>query len=162
MYLQDGRYADVEAVMDDMSEISLNEMGKSGVVNAWQGLRRAKICKDTGFLKVMRDDKGPLFIFGAVRTDVASMRTWFIAADRYFANPLAVRSTAKAMARVAQSYPRHVFESISKSDHPKTTKWFESLGFKLVKWQDGGKVYRFVGRNSTGRKKSAMVEDTRA
>jgi hypothetical protein len=162
MLMRDARYSDVENVMDQLSDISLQEMAKTGVVNAWQGLKRAKICKDTGFLKIMEDLEGPLFIFGAVKIDVSSLRTWFIATERYFNQPMAAKGTAKAMRRIAKAYPHHVFETISLSNHPASLKWFQTLGFEMVKREGPATIYRYVGKNSTNAPKPDMVENTRA
>ena len=82
--MTEARYSDVEDVMHDMSDLSLQEMAACGVKHAWHGLKRAKVCKDKGFLKVMRDDKGPLFVFGAAEMNPGVFRTWFIGTERYF------------------------------------------------------------------------------
>lgn len=150
MIIRDARFTDVEEVMDKLSNVSLYEMGRAGVENAWQGLRRAKMCKDKGFLKVAFDGDTPMFIFGAVTVDSCTMRTWFIATEQYFDKKVShVKDTARFMAEIAARYPNRVFEAISLSNHPSVNKWFAAIGFSRVKYTDGGTIYRHVGRRWT-------------
>lgn len=149
--MTEARYADVEDVMDRMSDITLAEMVACGVTTAWQGLKRAKLCKDKGFLKVMRKGEDPQFIFGAAEIDKGTYRTWFLGTESYFdpANRSAMRATAKAMASVAARHPRHTFEARSASKHESVLRWFGLLGFSFVEQKNGTMVFRYVGRNST-------------
>ncbi len=146
--MTEARYSDVEDVMHDMSDLSLQEMAACGVKHAWHGLKRAKVCKDKGFLKVMRDDKGPLFVFGAAEMNPGVFRTWFIGTERYFdpKNVKVAAATAKAMASIADRHPRFVFEARSASRHEQVLRWFGLLGFSFVEQKDGMLAFRYVGR----------------
>ena len=163
MYLMDATYENVRDVMHDMSDISLAEMGAAGATNAWQGLIRAKLCKDKGFLKAIMLGPTPVAIFGAAKVDVNTMRTWFIGSDKYFSLKIAgVKVAAREMARMAEAYPHFSFESVSASTEPSVIKWFSALGFNRVKTEGCWTTFRYVGRKLKNAKNHDMIEPTRA
>ncbi len=148
LQMTEARYDDVQNVMPSMSEVSLGEMEASGVSNAWMGLKRAKRFKDKGFLKVMKDDAEPLFIFGGIELDPGVVSTWFIGTEKYFdpSNRKAAIATARAMERTAQRMPRHVFEATTASRHENVIRWFGMLGFSFIEHKNGLMKFRYVGR----------------
>lgn len=157
--VHEARYDDVRDVMDKMSEISLKEMAACGVNNAWLGLKRAKMCKDKGFLKVMRDGEEPLFIFGAAELWSGTYRTWFIGTEKYFdpKNRKAQLATVRTMEQIAKRSPRHVFEASTASTHENVLRWFGMLGFDYVDRKDGRITFRYVGRKLANSGKYAKL-----
>ena len=152
-------YADVEDVMDRISEISADEMVRCGVDSAWKGLGRAKMCKDKGYLDVGVRDGVPQCVFGGVR-DGHVMRTWFIAAKEYFEGGLPViRASRRHMARVAKLYPNFSIEAASLSQHPDVTRWFETMGFEVTQKAGDATLFRYKSTNSTAGSNSANFLD---
>lgn len=146
--VRDARFDDVRDVMDKISDVSLEEMTNCGVTNAWQGLKRAKLCKDEGFLKVGMDGDEPLFIFGAATVATGQFRTWFIGTERYFdpKNARAIKATAKIMANIAKRFSNFTFEARTASRRDQVLRWFSLLGFNYVSREDGMMIFRYVGR----------------
>ena len=157
MWLRSATYADVDAVCDNLSQISADEMAKAGVQHRWHVKKRAKICKDQGFLHVGLKGDTPICIFGSIPYDTNVMRTWFIGSDEYFdKSPVTIRDSAKHIAKIAKAFPHFTFESFSLSDNPAVLKWFRALGFRFAESLPGGmRRFRFVGRNSTNDKECA-------
>lgn len=149
MYIMEAKYRDVEEVMSELSPISLGEMAASGVNDAWNGLKRAKTCREQGFLKVIKDGQKPLAIFGAIKVG-SVYRTWFVASEAFFAKKIAsVKVVAREMKRVAERMPHAQFEAATLPQHPAYRKWFNTVGFKFVNSVDGVMVFRYIGRVAT-------------
>jgi hypothetical protein len=146
--IRDARFDDVRDVMDKISDVSLEEMTNCGVMNAWQGLKRAKLCKDSGFLKVAFDGSEPLFIFGAATVATGQFRTWFIGTDKYFdpKNAKMIKATARVMEQLAKRFSHFSFEARTASRRDQVLRWFSLLGFNYVSREDGMMVFRYVGR----------------
>lgn len=156
--MTEARYDDVDKVVDKISGISFQELLDFGVVHKVTGqphrflcMKRAKLCKEKGFLKIMRKGEDPQFVFGAAELERGVYRTWFMGTESYFdpANRAGVRATAKAMASIAGRHPRHTFEARSASKHEAVLRWFGAIGFSFVEQKDGAMTFRYVGRNST-------------
>ncbi|MEP6827746.1 MAG: hypothetical protein ABJA10_06700 [Aestuariivirga sp.] len=161
MWFKGATYADVDAVCDNLSQISADEMAGSNVTDRWQVKLRAMRCKNDGFLHVGIKNEVPICIFGAIRFETNTMRTWFIGTDDYFVkDSTIIRDTIRHMAKMAKVFPHYSFESLSHSANPSALKWFRALGFSFVDIAPNGvRRYRFVGRNSTNHKECATHRD---
>jgi hypothetical protein len=148
MYIMEAKYRDVEAVMDRLSAISLGEMAANNVTDAWHGLKRAKLCKDHGFLKVIKDGHTPMAIFGAIK-DKQVYRTWFIATEDFFAKKITcAKVVAREIARTQARMPHMTFEAYTKPQHPQFQKWFRVIGFKFIEAIDDVMLFRYTGRQA--------------
>lgn len=157
MWTREATYADVDAVCDNLNQISADEMIKAGIVDRWQVKLRAKMCKNNGLLHVGMKDSVPICIFGSIPFEINTMRTWFIGSDEYFnKSPATIRDSARYIAKMAARFPNYTFESFSLSNHPAALKWFRAMGFRFVEIDpSGARRFRFVGRNSTSSKECA-------
>lgn len=148
MYIMEAKYRDVENVMHKLSEISLGEMAAANVTDAWNGLKRAKLCKDQGFLKVIKDGDTPMAIFGAIR-DKNVYRTWFIATEDFFAKKVVcAKVVAREIQRIQKRMPRMIFEAYTRPQHPAYRKWFRVIGFSFIKAIDDVMLFRYTGRKA--------------
>ena len=160
MWFKGATYKDVDAVCDNLSQISASEMAAAKGKDRWQAKLRAKSCKDGGFLHVGIKNEIPICVFGAMRFDTNVMRTWFIGTDDYFVkDKTIIRDTIRHMAKMAKVFPHCTFESYSSSSDSATLKWFRTLGFRLVSAEGGIRLFRYVGRNSTSAKEYATYLD---
>lgn len=160
MYFKGASYSDVDAVCHEISQISGAELFANGVDDHWKVKLRAKKCKDDGFLKVGFIGDKPVCIFGGAKSEINTMKTWFIATEEYFNGSVTtIRDTIRQMQHEAKVWPHFGFESASKSDHPAMLKWFRTLGFSFIKVDEnsGARIFRYVGRNSTNSKECATV-----
>lgn len=158
MWHRQATYADVDAVLDNLSQISADEMSKVGIQNRWAVKLRAKMCKDKGtFHAGIKGDK-PICIFGAIPFETNTLRTWFIGSDDYFTNDLStLRGSRRYMDYLAKRFPHFSIESLSRSEHPAVLKWFRAMGFGYVDIDEanGIRKFRYGGKNSTTGKECA-------
>jgi hypothetical protein len=141
-----GRFADVEYILENLSEVSAAEMMAFELTN-WDMMHRARQCMKTGGLDCIIENGKPLAVIGSIyEKDPYIHRTWFIATQQYFDMGVkAVLASRRYMTTLAKSRPGVCFQAFTGSPHPQVERWFALLGFQKIQELDGFALYEFEG-----------------
>lgn len=133
--------ANVYKVMGDLSDISVDELGRGGF-STWTGLKSAKMLLECGPADTLLEGGVPIAVLGHFPHGEHVRVTWFLGAKRYFElGPRGVVYTRRYFQSLQRGYPGTWFHSYSGSRHPDAARWFTLLGFKLDKITDAYTLY---------------------
>jgi hypothetical protein len=135
MIFRPALYADVEHILDNLSDISAREMDVLQL-DRWHAMGRARMCKKSGGLDCLLEKRGPpLAVIGTVQQKDRPYihRTWFLASQEYFdMGARAVFGSMRYITALALSQPNITLEAITLSTHPHVERWFAHMGFEKV------------------------------
>lgn len=136
---------DVRRVLDDLSDISADELGRSALT-PWKALKAAKVFFASGPADVILEDDAPIAVFGHCAQEPGVRVTWFLAAKRYFElGTRGVLYTRRHLRTVQRRYPAQTqFHTYSGSRHPMAVRWFSLLGYSLDKIDDTYTLFKLA------------------
>lgn len=154
-----GTYKDVDFVLDNVSQITKQEMEDLGV-NRWKAYGRARACKKTGALLCIMDGMRPVAVYGAVKLPGQNAHaTWFIASEHYFdAGAPAVLASARFVKQLKAKVGTQL-RAATASAHKDVHRWFRLLGFEMLYVQEGMYVFSYAGRPKVRRAGGDLPSD---
>ena len=124
---------DAAAILADISEITEGELLALGVPLA-DAPRLLVSLFAAGEVEVFCEDGKPVCLLGVRPEGLNLFVTWFLASKRFFAlRAAAVLPARRVATELRKRYPAADIEAYSWSRHPQARRWFELLGFKLVR-----------------------------
>jgi hypothetical protein len=142
-----GRYADVEYILEHLSEVSQAEMMAFELTN-WDMMDRARKCMKSGGLDCFIENNEPLALNGTIYDEKTPYvhSTWFIATQKYFDMGVkSVLATRRYMTALAKRHPGVCFRAFTGSPHPEVERWFALIGFRKIEDVGNFALYEFEG-----------------
>jgi hypothetical protein len=126
--------ADIREVFANLSAVSRAEMMREEGEPDFQ----------VSHVFCVRDELGPLFVFGFGAWQPGTWRTSFGGTQRYFDMGAAgVRLMQRFVRKLMADHPGDVFISRTRSTHPEVVRWYRLLGGHLIGCENGRSTFRF-------------------
>lgn len=124
--------ADIDFVLDNLSEVSRDELRVAGV--SLSDTRKA--LQIAGGEVLWRDGK-PMCLFGAV-SGYGGLELFNLTTEAYYATPLrSLRESRAALARLRKAHSGRPMVAHTYSSHPKARQWVALLGLRPIRTVDG-------------------------
>jgi hypothetical protein len=92
----------------------------------------------------IRDELGPLFVFGFGAWKPGEWCTSFGGTQRYFDMGAAgVRLLRRFVRKLMADHPGGIFISRTRSTHPQVVRWYRLLGGRFIGCENGRSTFRF-------------------
>lgn len=140
-YLRTADINDLYVVFSDLSDISKSEFCEGGST-WWRAMAAChELVKLSGSMSAVAvvQDGEPVAVFGHNRhpEEKYTRVTWFAARPQFFEGIGATLVVRRYLKTLGSRFPRMVFESYSRSQHPEVRRWFGVLGFTYISKGDG-------------------------